>query len=79
MKYIGVGHPECKLHHAIVILGVGQSKVLTCREKIKREGRGKGMAANAWGDHDTRSQSQSDSDLENCGKGKEWLYGHVVS
>ena len=36
-----LGHPECRLHYVIVILGVGDSNLLTCREKIyKREGVG---------------------------------------
>ena len=37
----------------------------------KKEGRGQGMAANAWGDHDTGSKSQSGDNLGNGGKGKE--------
>ena len=52
---------------------------MTCREKIiikKRRGRGQGMAANAWGDYDTKSQSGGN--LGNDGKGDEWLYKHVV-
>ena len=32
--------------------------------------RGQGAAANAWGDHDTRSESQSGGNLSNGGKGK---------
>ena len=41
MKCIGVGHPGYRLHYAILILGVGDGKVLTCREKIiKRKGDG---------------------------------------
>ena len=42
LKCKGVGHPMCGLHdYAIVILGVGESKVLTCREKtIKRDEEG---------------------------------------
>ena len=32
------------------------------------------MAANAWGDHDTGSKSQSGGNLEYGAKGKEWLF-----
>ena len=41
-KCIGVGHPRYRLQYAIVILlGVGESKILTSREKIiNREGEG---------------------------------------
>ena len=38
---MGVGHIGCRLHYAIIILGVGDSKILTCREMIvKGEGEG---------------------------------------
>ena len=41
LKCIGVGYPGYGLHYVIVILGVGESKVLTWREKIiKREEEG---------------------------------------
>ena len=61
MKCIGVGHLEYRLPYAIVILGVGDSKVLTCGEKIiKREGgRGQGVVAIAWGDDDTGSRAKA--------------------
>ncbi|KAK3702668.1 hypothetical protein RRG08_042656 [Elysia crispata] len=50
----------------LLLLGVGDSKVLTCREKmIKTEGKGAGRAANARGDHDTGSESQSGGNLGN--------------
>ena len=32
-----------------------------------------------WGDRDTGSKSQSDGNLGNGGKDKEWLYRHMVS
>ena len=34
LKCTGVGHPWYRLHYAIVILEVGESKVITYREKI---------------------------------------------
>ena len=40
----------------------------------KNIGNGQRAAANAWGDHDTRSKSQSCGNLGNGGKGKQWLY-----
>ena len=40
----------------------------------KRGGRGQGVAANAWEDHDTWSKSQSSGNLGNSEKGEEWLY-----
>ena len=45
----------------------------------KRGGRGQGAAANAWGDHDTGSKSQSGVNLGNSGKGADWLYRHGFS
>ena len=45
----------------------------------KRGGRGQGVAASAWGDHDAGSKSQSGGNLGNGGKGEEWLYRQVVS
>ena len=61
LKYIGVGHPGCTLHYAIVlvILRVGESKVLTCREKIiKKEGRRRqGVAAKSGGNWGNSSLS----------------------
>ena len=45
----------------------------------KRGESGQGVAANAWGDHDIGSKSQSGSNLGNGRKGKEWLYRHVIS
>ena len=41
----------------------------------KRGGRRQGAAANAWGDNDTGSKSQSSGSLGNGGKGEEWLIG----
>ena len=83
LKYIGLGHLGYRLHHATVILGIAESKVLTCKEKIiKREGeegRGQGAVACAWGDHDTGSKSQRNGNLGNGGKSEEWLYRHKVS
>ena len=41
LKCLGVAHPGYRLHYAIVILGVGQSKVLTAARRLKkREGEG---------------------------------------
>ena len=76
MKCISVEHLGYGLHYAIVILRVGQSKVLTCREKvIKREGEeGRELHPTHGGGHDTRSKSQNGSNLGNGGKGEEWLY-----
>ena len=40
-EFIGVGHQGYRLHYAIVILGVEESKVLICKEEIiKSEGEG---------------------------------------
>ena len=36
MKCKGVGRLGYRLHYATVILGIGDSKVLTCREKITK-------------------------------------------
>ena len=41
LKCKKVGHPGVRLHMPLLLLGVGESKVLTCREKIiKREEKG---------------------------------------
>ena len=68
---IGFWHPRYRLHYTIVILGVGKSKVLPREDYKKRGGRGQEAAAIAWGDHDTRSRSQSGGNLVNGGKVKE--------
>ena len=56
-----------------------QSIDIQGEDNKKRGGSGQGAAANAWKDHHTGSKSQSGSNLGNDGKGKEWLYRHVVS
>ena len=47
------------------------------KDNKERGGSGQRPAANAWGDHDTGSKSQSGSNLGNGGKGKEWLYRYI--
>ena len=51
----------------------GQSIVMQGEDDKKRGRRGQRVAANAWGDHDTRSKSQSGGNFGNGEKGKEWL------
>ena len=65
----------------IPVLRVGESEVLIMQgEDNKKTGRSERVAAaNAQGDHDTGSKSQSGGNLGNDEKGKEELYRHVVS
>ena len=62
-------------HYAIVYTGT-KGRV---EDTKKRGGSGQKAAAKAWGDHNTGSKSQSSFNLDNGGKGKEWLYRYVVS
>ena len=60
--------------------GRGEQSIDIQREdNKKRGGSEEGVAANVWGHHDTGSKRQSGSNLGKGGKGKEWLYRHVVS
>ena len=61
------------------ILRREQSIDIHRKDNKMRGGSRQGVAANAWGDHDTGPKSQNGSNLGNGGKGKEWLYRHVVS
>ena len=71
LKYIGVGS-----HYAIVqciyTKGMGEQSIdIQGLHNKKRGGSEQGVAANAQGDHDIGPKSQSDSNLDNGGKGKE--------
>ena len=68
MKCIGV------VTHYAIIYTKGrreQSIDIQGEDNKKRGGSGQGAAAIAWGDHDTRSKSQSGGNFGNGGKGKE--------
>ena len=66
------------LHYAIVILGIRESKVLTCRENIhviKREGEGGRERQQMHGKimiQDQRAKAAVNWSM--VGKGEEWLY-----
>ena len=65
-------------HYAIVYTN-GRGEQRTCIDtqgdiNKKRGGSGQGSAANAWGNHDTGSKSQSSCNLDNGERGKERLY-----
>ena len=68
-------------HYAIVYTkGRGEQSIIYRERIIKSKwGSGHGVAAFAWGDHDTGSKSQIGGNLDYGGKGEEWLYRHVVS
>ena len=53
--------PQCRGEQSINIQG---------EDYKKREGRGQGATANAWGDYDKGSKSQSSGNLGNGGKSK---------
>ena len=81
MKCIDFGHLPYRIHYAIAILGIGEKKSIDMQgeDNKKRGGRGKGAAANTWGDYDTGAKSQRGSNFGSGGKGEEWLYRYVVS
>ena len=68
-------------HYAIVYTKrMGEQTIdIEGEDRKKRGESGHRAAANAWGDHDTGSKSQSGGNLGNGGKGKELLHRHVIS
>ena len=68
-------------HYELVhTTGRGEQSIDIQGEDNKKRGKSwQGAAANAWGDHDTGSKSQSGGNLGKGGKDKELLYRHLVS